>query len=221
MRIRFSILVDALLALAFICVMVSPLGLPEFHEIVGTCIFGLAIVHALLNLKRIKGLIKAKRALAKIELALDLLLALGIVLMIASALVLSRYVFSWLPAIPGSWWARTVHMCCSAWLFCLAFAHLGLHLKEVAGKLYKNRIADWTCRVIWGCALLFGTYAAIQLLFFDYLTFNVRFAAFGADLPLAFQTTGYASIAIAVTGIAHYLYMLGSKLSSKRKKVEE
>lgn len=104
------------------------------HEWLGIGIFGLFVVHHILNRKWIRCVFKGKYALFRIW---QTILVIGILLTMVgsmySGVILSEHVLSFLP-IKGGWaFARSLHMVCAYWGFILMSLHLGLHWGMMVG----------------------------------------------------------------------------------------
>lgn len=129
-------------------------------------------------------------------------------------LIASKYVFGFLPVLPGASLARRVHMLCSYWGFTFAFAHVGLHFKGLwrpmhiegtSGTSKARRCVIWTGRFLFVIIACFGAYSFIHLGFGAYLLGQVQFAVAGDDMSIARSLVGYASIAVLIAGLFHYL----------------
>ena len=122
--------VDCAFGLALIGLMFSNSLAPLAHEWLGIAAFALFVVHTVLNRRWWRNLARGRYSSARIiQTALIAGMTLCIALLLVSALVLSQYAFSWLPAFPGKALARRIHLICSNWLFILAFIHAGTHMR--------------------------------------------------------------------------------------------
>ena len=63
----------------------------------------------------------------------------------------------------------------------------------------------WAARIIIAAVACFGAFSFAQLGLWQYLTGQVQFAYADYSVPLAFTFARYASIAILVTGVFHYI----------------
>ena len=96
-------------------------------------------------------------------------------------------------------------MICSYWTFILAFAHAGLHFRA------PKRIAHWQlwiARAACAAFACYGVYSFIQLGIAPYLAGQALFAAADFEAPLALIFIRYASIAVLVAVLFHYLRTL-------------
>ena len=196
-----KIVVDIALSAVLVATMSTALVQEVPHEWLGIALFVLMVTHVVLNRKWILGIIRSRRK-APYTLHLILIAALLVCLvgMIASSLVLSKHVFGFLPALPGASWARRIHMLFSYWMFVLAFAHVGLHIR------IPRRMAPWKLRVMRVAAAAvaaYGAYAFARLGLFAYLTGQVQFAMADFSTPLAVTFARYAGVAALVAIAFH------------------
>ncbi|MBR3158830.1 MAG: DUF4405 domain-containing protein [Atopobiaceae bacterium] len=208
-----KIVVDIALSAVLVATMSTALVQEVPHEWLGIALFVLMVTHVVLNRKWILGIMRSRRK-APYTLHLILIAALLVCLvgMIASSLVLSKHVFGFLPALPGASWARRIHMLFSYWMFVIAFAHVGLHIR------IPRRMAPWKLRVMRVAAAAvaaYGVYAFARLGLFAYLTGQVQFAMADFDTPLAVTFARYtgvaALVAIAFHGVQAALTAAGGR----------
>lgn len=209
------IVVDAVLAVVYVAVMATALVQEAPHEYLGIALFVLAIVHVVMNRRWFTHLTSGRYSAVRV---LQLVAVLGllacIVAQLASSLVLSKYAFGFLPAIPGASWARRVHMLCAYWGFLFAFAHAGLQFGNVLNRLHvrasgkHGSAATWIARAAFVVVACYGAYSFVQLGFPTYLTGQVQFAFADFSTPLALSFARYGAIAVLVAGVFHYLRKL-------------
>ena len=196
-----KIVVDVAMSVVLVATMATALVQEVPHEWLGIALFVLMVTHVVLNRKWILGVFRSHRK-APYLLHLILIVALLVCLvgMIASSLVLSKYVFGFLPALPGASWARRIHMLFSYWLFVLAFAHSGLHVR-ISRRMAPWKL--WSLRVAAVAVGAYGAYAFVQLGMFAYLTGQVQFAMVDLNTPLAVTFARYAGVAALVAIVFH------------------
>lgn len=101
--------------------------------------FVLFIAHQILNFRWYKSLFKGKYTPMRIfQVIVDMLTLLSMLAMMYSGIVLSRYVFAFLPINGGMALARKLHMLGSYWGFLLMSLHLGLHWNMVLGVIKRK-----------------------------------------------------------------------------------
>lgn len=205
------IFVDVVMAVLFIAVMATALVQEVPHEYVGIALFIAVIAHIVLNRRWFKALFRGRYSAVRV---LQLVAVIGllacIIGQVASSLVLSKYAFGFLPALPGASWARRAHMLCSYWSFVFAFAHAGLQFKGF-GRLVRPKdsgspsVAVWLGRIAVIAVACYGTYAFAQVNMGAYLLGQVEFAFADFATPLALMCARYAAIAVLVAAVFHYV----------------
>ena len=213
---RLYVMVDAALAGLLVAVMATALMQEAPHEYLRVALFTAVAAHAALNRRRLKALLRGRRnAVRTLRLVAIAGLAACVVGQAASALVLSKFAFGFLPVLPGASLARRVHMLCSYWGFALAFAHAGLHIR-VLGRLMHSggagnalgapHYAIWAARLLFVAVSCFGAYSFVRLDFGTYLFGGVQFASADYGASLVSSMMGYASIAVLIGGSFRYLH---------------
>ena len=108
------------------------------HECVGLGMFILFILHHVLNASWHINLFKGKFSTLRIlTLCTDFLVLISMLAQIYSGIVMSRYVFSFLPSSGGMALARRLHILGAYWGFLLMSLHLGLHWNMILGIARK------------------------------------------------------------------------------------
>ncbi len=98
-----------------------------------------AISVCLLNWRWHKNLFQGKYSPMRIfQFCIDILTLFSMIALIYSSIVLSRYVFAFLPIAGGMALARRLHILGSYWGFLLMNIHLGLHWNMVIGVVQKR-----------------------------------------------------------------------------------
>ena len=213
--------VDIALAASFVVMLTTALVQKAPHEWLGMATFLLFAVHMTFNRhrwmrSRRSGWTPARVALTVLDVAL-----VGCILgQIVSCLVLSEYVFGWLPAIQGASWARTLHLLCSYWGFVLVFVHAGLHLRHMMGKSSHGKAVIWAMHVLCLALSLFGAISFVQLGLFDYMFLRRQFVFVDYSIPLWQSLVWYLCIGIMFASIAYYAQTLASRLGKKRRHKE-
>ena len=198
-----KIVLDVAMAVVLVAIMVTALVQEAPHEWLGVALFVLMAVHVVLNRRWLAAVFRGRHsALRVVQIVVVAGLVVCIVGQLASSLVLSKHAFGFLPALPGAGWARRVHMICSYWAFVLAFAHTGLY-----ARLPRNMAPwqKWAVRIAVAVIACFGVHSFAQLGLGDYLTGQVQFAYADYSIPLALVIARYASVAVLVAGVFHYL----------------
>lgn len=194
-----------------------------FHEVVGTAIFLLFIVHHILNRKWYGALFKGRYNTRRIfQTVLDLVLLVFMILQPVSGILMSKHLYTFLPALPVSAWARSVHMLLAYWGYILLSIHAGTHLIAPLRKLHgKNRKIFVTICAIMSCISAYGCAAFIKRGFPGYMSGRTAFAFFDFSEPRIFFFMDYIAIMI-LSMVAGCLIMYGlGRIDAKRKAVRK
>ena len=184
------------------------------HEVIGIAMFGLFILHHILNFGWIKSLFKGKYDLRRIvNTAVNALVFLCMIGLMYSGIVISKHVFTFVN-IGGAMFARTVHMLCAYWGLVLMSVHLGMHISQMAARMkLKNKAMVWALRIISGMVGAVGIYEFISLKFTDYLFGKVQFAFIDTNASAVLTALQYLSVMML---LAYIGYIVQSILKKKR-----
>ena len=207
------IVLDSALALTLVAVMATALVQEAPHEWLGVALIALTLAHMVFNRRWLASMFRGRQsALRVVQIVVIAGLVVCVVGQIASSLVISKHAFGFLPVLPGASWARRVHMLCSYWMFVLAFAHVGLHVRAPR-DLASWQV--WALRIAFAAIACFGVYSFVRLNLGAYLTGQVQYAFVDPSVPIALSCARYASVAVLVAGAFHYL-RLGCMRAAKR-----
>ena len=169
-----------------------------FHEVVGTLIFVLFIVHHIINRKWYGALMTGKYNVKKIfQTVLNLLLLVFMVLQPLCGVLMSKHLYTFLPVFPISSLARSIHMMLAYWGYVLLCIHAGTHLVVPHRKLLmkRKRIFAAVCAVS-SCISVYGCAAFIKRGFPGYMSGSTMFAFFDYSEPRAFFFLDYLAIMV-------------------------
>lgn len=194
------------------------------HEWLGIGMFGLFIIHHILNRKWIYCVFKGKYTWLRVW---QTILVLGILFTMIgsmySGMILSEHALSFLP-IKGGWaFARSLHMICAYWGFILMSLHLGLHWGMMMGmaKRFVKECPMAGKRLFRGIAAFiagYGIYAFIQREIGRYMFLKNHFAFFDFEEPLIFFLIDYIAVIFLFVWVSHY-FSKGLRYIMQKKKV--
>jgi hypothetical protein len=218
--------VDVLMTLALLFLMGYHLWGEALHEWVGAGMLIMFIAHHILNGHWHKTLFKGKySALRIITLCVDLLVLLAMLAQMYSGIVMSRYVFDFLPSIGGLSLARRLHILGAYWGFLLMSLHLGLHWNMILGMFRKTARIKSSSKIrsiiafIIGLAVAgYGVWAFIGRDFPTYLFLKSEFVFLDYSEPKILFCIDYLALMGLCIFIAHYSTKLIRKF---KKKTEE
>lgn len=157
-------------------------------------------------------------------LVIDVLVLISMLAQIYSSIVMSRYVFDFLPFNGGMSLARRLHILGAYWGFLLMGLHLGLHWNIILGTLRKavrikkgSKIPD-IAAFITGLAIDgYGVYVFVKRNFLTYLFLKSEFVFLDYSEPKILFYIDYLALMGLCIFIAHY----STKLIRKFKKKSE
>lgn len=216
--------VDVFMTLALLFLMGYQFWGEAPHEWVGAGMFLLFVAHHLLNGRWHKTLFKGKySALRTVTLCVDLLLLLAMLAQMYSGIVMSRYVFAFLPGTGGMSLARRLHILGAYWGFLLMSVHLGLHWNMILGMLRKAlKIKSKTkspSMIAFAAGLTisgYGIWVFISRGFPTCLFLKSEFVFLDYSEPKIFFYIDYLALMGLCFFIAHYSTKLMEQLQKRR-----
>ena len=191
----------------------------EFHEIVGTVIFILFIVHHILHLKWWRAIPRGKYNLYRVFITVfNFILLIVMFLQPLSGIALSKHIYTFLQLKGVAATARTIHMICAYWCYVLLSLHLGLHTEQIIRPLKNKKsfgiIIKWIGRVVFIIIAAYGVYAFIHRGFWGYMSGKTMFAFFDFSESRVLFIADYLAVMTLFAVIGNYL----SKILKFRRK---
>lgn len=191
------------------------------HEWIGMGLFVLFIIHHVLNKKWSQNLFHGKYHLFRgLQTILTFLVFVTMLGSFASAILISREVFAFLPFQGGRAFGRTLHMLCAYWGFMFMSLHLGFNWNTILGmvdrmKKKDSRIRSFVLRITGIGIALYGIRAFFYREMPTYLFLQTEFVYFDFNEPLLFFFLDY----LAIMGFFIFVgYYLGVMIRHIRKK---
>lgn len=163
-KLIIKIITDVLMGTLFLSALAPRLTGVLPHEIIGTALGVLFLVHTALNIGWYKNLIKGPYTVYRTAwTAVNLLLLAAMAGMIISGVLISRHLFTFLP-FSGGFTARRLHTLCAYWGFILTAVHVGLHGAMIRGALQKRlgRMSRGVLYIVLWAAALYGVKASFD-----------------------------------------------------------
>ena len=178
---RKRLIVDAAMVLVLPLLMAYSLIGERFHELAGSLMLILFLVHHCLNKAWSWGLFRGKYSPDRIfQTALNVMLFLFMILQPLCGILMSKYVYTFLPTEGLSSVAREIHLPLAHWGFTLMSIHAGTHLRPVIRKL-----PAWI--KLGGIVVsAYGAYAFIKRQFPSYMFLQTGFGFFDFSEPAVF-----------------------------------
>lgn len=216
-----KIVVDILMTAALLFVSGYQLWSETAHEWAGTGLFTLFIVHHVLNWSWYKNLFRGRYTAMRIfQLAVDMLLLAVMLMQMYSGIVLSRYVFDFLPVEGGLAFARRLHILGAYWGILLMSLHLGMHWNMILGmarKGMKIKSSSKSRTIICVCTGLliagYGVFVFMKRDFITYLLLRSEFVFLDYGEPAILFYLDYLSLMGLCIFVSHYISKLCRSVS--------
>lgn len=189
----------------------------------GTGMIVLFVVHHILNRRWTGHLLKGKYTPVRVfQTVLVFLVLICILSSVVSGIVMSRYVFDFLPIEGGRSWARILHMLAAYWGFVCMSLHLGVHWNMMMGMAGKalgrtpggkspsgaSYARTWLLRIAGILVDGYGVYAFVRRGVTTYMFLRSVFVFFDYEEPLLFFYVDYIAVMGLFVWIGHYLAKL-------------
>lgn len=211
-KVKWKITLDCLMLLLLPVLMAYSLVGERAHEWLGVFMFLLFIGHHLLNIKWYRALMRGRWTAARIcQTAVDLGLLLCMLGLIVSGVMLSQYVFDFLPIKGSQGFARTLHMLASYWGFCLMSIHFGMHWNMILGIIWRILKKEKPShKAVWlQCVALlmagYGMYAFSHRQIAAYLFLKSHFVFFNYEEPVILFFLDYLAVMGLFAVIGYYV----------------
>lgn len=209
-------ILDILMTAALPVLMAYSLVGETLHEIVGSAMFVVFIVHHVLNRKATAAMFKGKQTPVRIvNTALNIILFAVMILLPVSGIVMSKHLYTFLPTDGLSAVARTVHLLLSYWGFALMSLHLGMHADTWLNRLKKKKAAFITFAVVLTLIAAYGVYAFITNRLYEYMFLQTQFVFFDFDKPLILVYGEYLSMIVLFAWFGYWLKELLNRFNKK------
>ena len=175
---------DVLMSIALLFLMGYQFWGEAAHEWIGAGMFVLFIGHQICNLNWYKNLFRGRYTPMRIfQTVINLLTLAAMLMQMYSGIIMSRYVFSFLPIQGGMALARRLHILGSYWGFLFMSLHLGLHwsmILSIVANIRNRRKAGETKTTVIPflaglAAAMYGLVVFIRRDFPDYMFLRSEF----------------------------------------------
>lgn len=228
-KIKLKISIDFIMTVLLLFQMAYMLVGNTLHELTGTALLILFILHNILNVKWYRNLFKGKYSGFRIlQTVVNLTILLCMLSLMISAVMMSRVVFSFLDIEGGMGFARLLHMAAAYWGFFLMSAHLGMHWAMVMGMVRKIRKKKdvskgktYLLRILAAAVSGFGIYAFMKHNLVSYMFLKNQFVFFDMQQPLISFLAEYLAIMGMWACLVYYISCGIQKISIKKNKESE
>ena len=216
---RLRMILDIAMTVLMPLLMAYSLIGETFHEVIGTLILILFIIHHVLNRKWSGALFKGRYSPNRVfRTVINALLFAFMILQPLSGILMSKHLYTFLPSLPLSAQARSIHMLLAYWGYVLLSIHAGTHLTAPLAKMRRNRSGAFTLLMaVLAAASLYGAYAFVKRGFPEYLFAKTMFAFFDYSEPVILFLLDYLAVMAACMMIG-WLLLSGLNLIRVGKK---
>lgn len=185
----------------------------ESHEWVGVGMFCLFLVHHVLNLTWYKKLWKGKYSFPRIlKFLIDFALLAMMLAQMHSGILLSRYIFDFLPLSGGMFLARKLHILGAYWGFLLMSLHIGLRwdmVIQAAKRKFpcqqKSNMRSMVCFLLGAAIAAYGGIVFVKRDFLMYLFLKSEFVFLDYGEPIFAFYGDYLALMGAYIFIVHFI----------------
>ena len=198
-------ILDAAMVLLLPLLMAYSLIGEAFHEVAGTLMLVLFILHHWMNRAWWKNLFKGQYPPQRVfQAVLNLLLLVFMIVQPLCGILMSKHLYTFLPTDGISSVARAIHLPLANWGFVLMSLHAGTHLGSMLPKGRKKAVV-LGC---FGAVALYGVYAFVKRQIPAYMFLILSFAFFDYSEPRVFFFADYLAVLILFAMLGYEIMKL-------------
>lgn len=200
-KMIIKIIIDITMTMLLLALMAFNITGQKLHEVFGTSMFIIFIIHNILNYKWYKNIFHGRYSLFRImQIIVNVSILISMICCMISGIMMSSYVFKFIPLNGNIILARDIHMASSYSGFVLMSIHLGMHWNMIINMINKNlvfRKLTYQNNIIKLVGFLIACYGAYSFINYDILS-NMfllnNFASFGVSKSKILFFIDYLSI---------------------------
>ena len=205
--------IDALMVAFLPMLMAYSLIGETFHEVAGTIMFVLFLLHLWFHRKWWKALTKGRYTPYRVFITvLNIALLVLMFMQPLSGIALSKHLYTGLSLTGLAASAREIHMLLAYWSYVLMSLHLGVHMdamvKAISRKRNANGMKPGFLIVASAAISVYGIYAFIRRGFPGYMFMQTTFAFFDYGEPKLYFFADYLAIMVLFAICGHYAALL-------------
>ena len=199
--------IDILMTVVSVILMGGTMLFPDdrVHQICGMVLFGLWIVHTVLNRRWYASLFRGRYMSFRImQTVVNLGIAVCAILLMISGMSMAWF----MPTGFGLSYARIIHLISSHWYYLLMAAHLGMHISQIAARMRLNelgKVPTVIIRIIVLIICCYGIYAFIIRGVWKYMFGIQQFFFLDLDRGYILFAVDYLAILILVATLVHWV----------------
>lgn len=165
-----------------------------FHEVAGSVMLVLFIVHHIMNRASLKAVGKGKYTVKRVlREAVNALLLIFMIAQPLTGIMMSKHLYTFLD-IPGDSAARQIHLCLAYWGFVLMSAHAGMHMGPLVNRVsVDGRRTKATAAAVTAVSA-YGTFAFLKRGFAGYMLLSQKFAFYDFNEPVLLFIIDYITV---------------------------
>ena len=192
-----------------------------FHEVIGTVMLVLFILHLILHQRWWKAVPKGRyNAYRAFITILNLILFVLMLAQPLSGIAMSHHLYTFLPFTGIAATARDIHLVLGYWSYVLMSVHLGLHMDLVIHSIGKRKelrpVIHWIGRILVLLISTYGIYAFIKRGLPGYMFMQTMFAFFDFGEPVVFFIADYLAVMVLFAAAGYYIGKLLKRNNTKR-----
>lgn len=210
---KIQVITDICMTMLLPVLMAYVLAGEEVHEWIGSTMFLLFIVHHILNRSWLKNIGKGRyNGIRILGTIINICLIIIMITLMISGIMISKYVYSFLPLRGGMSTARIAHLLASNWGFVMMSLHLGLHWSMFLGMAKKagkgkelHIIGIMALRGFTTLISAYGIYAFYRRNIGSYLFLTNQFVFFDYHEPFVYFLIDYFAVIGLFACLGYYL----------------
>lgn len=210
---NIKIAVDILITVMILLAMSYMLIGEKAHEYIGTFLIILFVVHNILNYRWYSSIFKGSYNINRVlHTIVNVCVVIFVVLLAISGIILSKYIFEFLPYINYRASAGKLHLFSAYWGFIFISLHLGFHwgivavnIRQIFKSRFNSRVLKTVLRFISMVVMIYGVYAMYKNHIFNYMFLINRFVFFDTEQPLVLFFVDYISIMLMWSMAGYYI----------------
>ena len=221
-KAKIKWMLDILMTIALFFLMGYQLWGETAHEWIGAGMLVLFMAHQVCNRNWYKILFRGRYTPMRIlQCSVNILTLVAMLALFYSGIIMSRYVFAFLPIQGGMALARRLHILGSYWGYLFMSLHLGLHWGMVLNLVVKRQISQRKYQAagfITGLMIaVYGIYVLIKRDFLTYMFLRSEFVFLDYEESKLLFLLDYLALMGLCVFIAHYSAKLVRRAGARRK----
>ncbi|MBR5938005.1 MAG: DUF4405 domain-containing protein [Clostridiales bacterium] len=218
---RIRLIVDIVMIVVLPLLMAYSLVGEKNHEILGSLMLILSIIHHVLNRKWYRALPKGKYGVKRIiRTVLDVLLLVIMFALPISGILMSKHLYTFIHIRGVASTSRELHLLLSYWGLVLMCIHAGTHLVPVVGKLLREkRSARIAVYAVWCAVSGYGAYVFVRRSIHEYMFRKTMFAFIDTSESKAVFFLDYAAVMLLFMFVGYILFSEFRKKETNTTKV--